>query len=151
MGIRNDTGNAFKGQDNRKTINLFSKMFSHKNSTTENGFNKALFRDWEQFFMCKNLVIFHLFSDFKWLFFMFLHRFLNAEIKFLYSNLWFYADSDAVLPENKAKVSCGLEVRTSKPWFASESKNTNIQATGYLLAKNGSKCFHEGQKWSKID
>ena len=34
LGIRNDPGNAFKGQNNRKTVILFSKMFSHENSTT---------------------------------------------------------------------------------------------------------------------
>lgn len=116
----------------------------------KNGLNKAHSYDWEPLFMCKNLVIFHLFSDPKWLFFMYLHRFLNTEIKFLYLNLWFYAYSDAVLLKDKAKVPGGLEVRTSKPWFASESKNTNIQATGYLLAKNGSKCFHEGKNETKL-
>ena len=30
LGIRNDPGNAFKGQNNRKTVILFSKMFSRR-------------------------------------------------------------------------------------------------------------------------
>ncbi|WP_279137774.1 hypothetical protein [Faecalicoccus pleomorphus] len=150
MGAGNDPGNAFKGQNNRKTISLFSKMFSHKNSTTENGLNKALFRDWERFFMCKNLVIFHLFSDQKWLFFVFLHRFSNAEIKFLYSNLWFYAASDAVLLKNKTKVPGGLEVSTYKPRFASGQKIPTSKPPGTFRQKTGQNVFTEAKNEPKL-
>ena len=93
--------------------------------------------------MCKNLVIFIWFQIKNGYFFMFLHRFSNAEIKFLYSYLWFSCDYWAVLLINKANVPGGLEVWTSKPRFASGSKIPTSKPPGTFWQKTGQNVFTE--------
>ena len=81
---------------------------------------------------------------------MFLHRFSNAEIKFLYSYLWFSCDYWAVLLINKANVPGGLEVWTSKPRFASGSKIPTSKPPGTFWQKTGQNVFTEGKNSPKL-
>ena len=100
--------------------------------------------------MCKNLVIFIWFQIKNGYFLMFLHRFSYAEIKFLYSYLWFSCDYWAVLLINKANVPGGLEVWTSKPRFASGSKIPTSKPPGTFWQKTGQNVFTEGKNSPKL-
>ena len=100
--------------------------------------------------MCKNLVIFIWFQIKNGYFFMFLHRFSNAEIKFLYSYLWFSCDYWAVLLINKTNVPGGLEVWTSKPRFASGSKIPTSKPPGTFWQKTGQNVFTEAKNEPKL-